>query len=289
MLSIDKLAPDVIIGVWKDGNELYKTDKSDYYVRIGSITKMFTATIIRKIAKKGLIRINDSARIYLDFNLPSEILIEHLVTMSSGIPDYNSDKDFLNACSRNHEKEWEPRQLVDIALKYPMKFRPGFKQMFSNTNYIILGIILEFVLDKSLEDIYSEYIFKPLKMNSTFLPPFSILPEPYLEGFDKNLHPITKCNPSIAWSSGGLVSTLNDLKLFANELEHFLPFEKEIYGFGIAKYGKYYGHGGNFPGYSTILLVSNDTIIIVLTNLKQTLDGKIPADQIAIKLMAQII
>ena len=290
MLPYDKLAPNVIIGVWKEGQEIYKSDKADHYVRIGSMTKMFTATVIKKLAKEGKIHLDDSARIYLDFDLPSDITIEHLVTMSSGIPDYNSDSTFLAACTVNPETEWKPQQLIDIALKNPIKFKAGEKQMFSNTNYIILGLILEFVTDKSLEELYSEHILRPLNMNSTFLPSFSILPEPYLEGFqlvNKELKNVTKCHPSMAWSSGGLVSTLNDLNTFAHELKNLLPFEKKIYGFGIGNFGEYYGHSGSFPGYSTILLVNpeKDIVVIVLTNLKQTLDGKIPADVIATELM----
>ena len=287
----EKLAPNVIIGVWKEGEEIYKSDKADHYVRIGSITKMFTAVIIKKLAKEGKIHLDDSARTYLDFDLPSDISIEHLVTMSSGIPDYNSDPIFLAACTVNPELEWRPQQLIDIALKNPMKFKAGEKQMFSNTNYIILGLILEFVTEKSLEELYSEYIFRPLNMNSTFLPTFSILPDPYLEGFNKELKNVTKCHPSMAWSSGGLVSTLNDLSIFAHELKNLLPFEKKIYGFGIGKFDEYYGHSGNFPGYSTILLVNpeKDIVIIVLTNLKQTLDGKIPADVIAAELMKEFL
>jgi D-alanyl-D-alanine carboxypeptidase len=286
----DKLAPSVIIGVWKEGQEIYKSDKTDHYVRIGSITKIFTAIVIKKLAKGGQIHLDDSARIYLNFDLPSDISIEHLVTMSSGIPDYNSSDIFLAACIMNPEMEWQPRQLVDIALKNPLKFKAGEKQMFSNTNYIILGLILEFVTEKSLEELYSEYILRPLKMNSTFLPSFSILPEPYLEGFqyvNKELRNVTKCHPSMAWSSGGLVSTLNNLYILAHELKNLLPFEKKIYGFGVGKFGDYYGHSGNFPGYSTILLVNpeKDIIIIVLTNLKQTIDEMIPSDIIANELM----
>ena len=288
----DKLAPNVIIGIWKEGQEIYKSDKVDHYVRIGSITKIFTAIVIKKLAIEGQIHLDDSARIYLDFDIPSDISIEHLVTMSSGIPDYNSSDTFLAACMVNPELEWKPKQLIDIALKSPIKFKAGEKQMFSNTNYIILGLILEFVTEKSLEELYSEYILRPLKMNSTFLPSFYILPEPYLEGFqyvNKELKNVTKCHPSMAWSSGGLVSTLNDLSIFAYELKNLLPFGKEIYGFGVGKFGEYYGHSGNFPGYSTILLVHPDKniVIVILTNLKQTFDGMIPADIIASELMKE--
>lgn len=299
MLSLerfDQLASNIAIGVWQNDEEIYKSDNSKHYVRIGSITKMFTAVTIQRLVNDGKINLNDSVHQYLDFEFPSEITIEHLVTMTSGLSDYISDPDFSASCIANPEIERNPKELIDIAMKSSVKFKPGESLMYCNTNYIVLGLIIEKVTGKRLEEVYGEFVFRPFGMTSTFLPPFEILPNPCFEGFqyiNDELTNVTNCHPSIAWSSGGVVSTLDDLYKFARELikGYLLPFKRyeARYGYGLMKFDEFFGHTGNYPGYSTILLVNpeKNIIIIALTNLKQTLDGKSPADEIAKELIKE--
>lgn len=295
-----KLASNIAVGVWQDDKELYKSEESDHYIRIGSITKLFTAAVIQRLINDEKITLQDFAYTYLDFDFPSNITIEHLGSMKSGLPDYTSDSNFSASCIVSPEMEWTPRQLVDIAMKSPMKFKPGEDLMYCNTNYIILGLIIESVTGKTLVEVYGEFIFRPFKLDSTFLPPFEVLPDPCFEGFqyiNGEFKNVTCCHPSMAWASGGVVSTLNGLHKFAQELikGQLLPFDEYFtstnnYGFGLMKFGEFFGHTGNFPGYNTILLVNpeKNIIIIVLTNLKQTLDGKNPAYEIAKEIIKEL-
>jgi D-alanyl-D-alanine carboxypeptidase len=262
-----------IHGIWKDGKEIYKSDKSNYYVRIGSITKIFTAICITNLIDEGKLNLTDSASKYV--SLPDDITIEHLLTMKSGLSDYVNDETFISACVLNPEMEWDPKQLVAIALKSPMKFTPGEKFLYCNTNYIVLGLIIEVITAKNIGQVYFEYIFQKLQMDKTFLPPFEVLPDPCLKGIN--------CHPSLAWSSGGIVSTLDDLYIFAQDL-----IKKDLSY--LKKFGEYFGYDGNFPGFSTILLINpeKNIIIIVLTNLKQTVDGKSPANELAMKIIKDL-
>lgn len=303
MSSLEKftqLAPNIIVGVWQNDKELCKSTNSDHCIRIGSITKIFTALAIKRLLSEGKISLKDSVSKYLDLSLPLGITIEHLATMTSGLPDYTTDSTFLASCMVKPEMKWNPRQLVSIALKSPILAKPGEKWMYSNTNYIVLGLILEQVTGKTLEKVYQEFIFSPFQMNSTFLPIEVNLPEPHLEGFQymkDQITNITRCHPSMAWASGGVVSTLNDLYKFARILikGQLLSFERckassNNYGFGLMKLENFFGHNGNFPGFQSFLGVNPDTqtIIIVLTNLKQTLDGKLPADTVAYDIMKEL-
>lgn len=294
-----RLAPNVVIGVWNDGKELYKSSSEDCHFRIGSITKIFTAIVIKRLVADGKLGFHDFAEKYIA-QIPQEITIEHLATMKSGLPDYTSDSTFLSSCLINPELDWKPEQLISIALKSPLMFAPGESWMYSNTNYIVLGLIIEKITGKSLAQIYNEFIFQPLGMTSTFLPADVSLPVPYFEGFQyikDTLVNVTNCHPSVALGSGGVVSTLNDLYKFAQVLikGYLLSFHRckkstHCYGFGLMKLGDYFGHNGSFPGYQSILLVNpeNNTIIIVLTNLKRSLDDKSPADEIARTIISDI-
>ena len=292
-----QIAPNMVVGVWKDNQELCKSPNADHHIRIGSITKMFTAIAIKRLLTEEKIQLNDSVTKYLDLKVFPELTIEHLATMRSGLADYTIDATFLASCMVNPEMKWNPIQQVGISLKTPMISKPGEKWMYCNTNYIILGLILEKVTGKSLESIYQEFIFQPLQMNSTSLPSSPNLAEPYFDGFqymDEQLTNVTNCHPSMAWASGGVVSTLNDLYKFAQALikGHLLSFNRSKespnnYGFGLMNISGFFGHNGNFPGFQSILIVNPKTnvIIIVLTNLKQTIDGKQPADEVAYSIM----
>lgn len=298
--NFSQIAPNMIVGIWKGNQELCKSVNADYHIRVGSITKMFTAVTIKQLIIQRKLAISHPVTEYLDLDLPSDITVEHLATMKSGLPDYTNDTTFLASCMVNPDMKWNPQQLVAIAMKTPILFKPGEMWMYSNTNYIILGLIIEKVTGKSLEKIYEEFIFKPFQMNSTFLPSNPDLPQPYFEGFQymkEQLVNVTNCHPSMAWASGGVVSTLNDLHKFARILirGHLLSFDRcksspNNYGFGLMNLSNFFGHNGNFPGYQTFLAVNpkTDFIVIVLTNLKQKIDGKLPADEIGYSIIQKL-
>jgi D-alanyl-D-alanine carboxypeptidase len=295
-----QVAPNMIVGVWDRDKEMCKSPNADHHMRVGSITKMFTAIAIKQLVSQGKISLEDPVIKYLNFDLSPQITIEHLATMKSGLFDYSNDATYIASCMVNSGMKWNPEQLVSIALKNDVLFEPGEKWMSCNVNYILLGLILEKVTGESLEKVLKICVFQPFQMNSTFLPTTAELPHPYFEGFqyikDKLIN-VTNCNPSMAWASGGVVSTLNDLYKFAKILikGHLLSFERcknspNNYGFGIMNLDGYFGHSGNFPGYQSFLAVNPETnrIVIVLTNLKLTLDGKSPADLVGYEIIEKL-
>lgn len=297
-----------------------KVIRVDDQMRIASITKTMTATIIYQLVSENRLSLNDEARTYLN-QIPAGITIEHLARMTSGLFNYTDDPSFENEFMLNPYHIFSPIELISYALKHPVLFPPGQGWYYSNTNYIILGLIIEQLTGQSLNQVFQERIFIPLGMSRTYLPApeDNSLTPPYSNGYSYNkiigtdvkpLVSVTNYNPSTGWAAGGVVSTAQDLLKYVRPFvtgqlarlavgkdgisPAFSPYT-EIgsikYGLGIAQITGYYGHNGSTPGYQSFMgyLPSNQTSVIILTNLDSTIDGKKPADIIATQLLPQLV
>ncbi|MCK9424673.1 MAG: beta-lactamase family protein [Ignavibacteriaceae bacterium] len=260
--------------------------------RIGSVTKTIVGEAVLILVDEGKIDLNKPISFYLpELKIPSgdKITIPMLANMTSGLYDY-ADDDWLKSLSDSHgQKVFTLEQLLTGAFSYNMRFEPGTKYEYCNTNYLLLGLLITKVTGKPVIDVLNEKIFQPLGMKNTFWPNTSYLPYPYSHGYylyEGSLLDVTNWNPSWGNAAGILTSNIFDMKIWSKEMvegkllsakmksERFSWVDSEIpgvssSGFGVEKYGDWIFHDGTLPGYNTKVYcntVNKITIIIYTTS-----------------------
>jgi D-alanyl-D-alanine carboxypeptidase len=263
--------------------------------RIGSITKSVVSTVALQLVAERRLRLNDTVERWLPGIVPNgdAITVRQLMNHTSGIYNY-SDLPFYLQILRNPLKTWRPRQLVDYAVAHPPLFAPGTSWSYSNTNYILLGLIvaaaggtpepLRFAAPAL--DVYRR-IVAPLRLWHTSFP----LTDPDIHGPHAHGYIIdpppelglpaildtTRMNMSWSWTAGAIISTLDDVADFhralftgkllgANqqrELQTTVPTNAGVdYGLGVYKLqtpcGTAWGHDGGTPSSVTHSLTSPD-------------------------------
>ena len=292
----------------------------DDHFQIASITKTFTGTVILQLVDEGKLRLDDPVATYQP-EVPNgaNITIRHLLNMTSGLYDYGDDKGFNKKADAEPGKVWNPKDLLAIALQHPPYFAPGKGIHYSNTNYILLGLIIEQITGRPVEHVFHDRIFGPLGMTETSLPPLSsaAIPDPHPRGYmfgtftelvehtpltAGSPRDVTDMSPSEGWTAGSMISTVHDLKIWAKALATgalLSPAAQQEqlswtslasgpnvpkYGLGIADFGDgFIGHNGAIAGFQSFMVYQPDThaTVIVLTNLVMAPDGTLPADTLA--------
>ncbi len=284
------------------------------YHRIGSLTKTFTATAILQLVDQGLLELDDPVSTYQPL-VPNgdNITIRQLLDMSSGIVGYDVDEDWVQDYLTDPYQIWSPEDLVAVGTALTPAFAPGEGWNYSNTNTILLGMIVEQLTNESLAEVFQRSILQPLGMDQSSLPPdtSSALPDPHAQGYmfglDFNgtgaLLNTTDWNPSWGWAAGSMISTLQDLKVWVKALATgellteatqaerkgwvdtgFLWLEKPFrYGLGLIDFGGFLGHSGVIFGYTSWMGHQPETgaTIIVLTNLYLAEGAAPPAETLA--------
>ena len=253
-------------------------------VRIGSVTKTFVATVVLQLAAERRLSLNDSVQKWLPGVItghgyhPAQITIRQLLQQASGIRDYTSAPGFLTEA--NLAKTWQPQQLVDIALRLGP---PVHGWLYSDTNYILLGMIIQKVTGRSPVTEISRRILAPLGLHDTSFPLTSKqIPAPYAHGYYGPIDVTNAINPSIAWTAGAMISTVDDVARFyralldgrllppaqQRELLATIPVNDtgelfaEHYGLGIYRVqlscGTAWGHDGGIIGFKTFAYTSPD-------------------------------
>ena len=268
--------------------------KPDDKFRIGSNTKTFTTTLILQLVDDGLLSLDDNLEKYIS-GVPNgdRITIRQLCNNTSGLFEYGEDNDLVNTLAAEPRKKWTPRELVDVAISHEPYFPPGEGYHYSNTNFILQGMIIEKITGNTLADEYQARIFDELSLDNTSFPDTPEMTGDYSHGYgyeqegDEELGEFTEyLDPSIHWAAGAIISNLDDLKVWAKALAEGelisdamqkerltwidLPGEEGLtrYGLGIFYLGGLIGHNGQTPGYecSVFYLPKKDATIIVLLN-----------------------
>jgi len=277
--------------------------------RIGSITKTMTATIILQLVDEGLLSLDDRLAKWLPdtrVEHAAEITILQLLNHTSGIYNFVRDDAFQSGLLTDPGHDYSPQELIDIARKYKPYFSPGASWLYSNTNYTLLGLIIEKVTGQPLNEIFSKRIFEPLGMQHSALLRTPQMPAIAAQGYHTvnpggvsgilaNWIPAlcergdsTNIDPDAAWGAGDVVSTAGDLLRWSQAVatgEMLSPgMQKKqregpqvtlagkigIYGLGVALSpdAAWIGHRGEFWGYeSGIVSQSGGGIaIVVLAN-----------------------
>ena len=220
--------------------------RADTHFRIASNTKTMTSAVILLLAQEGKIALGDSISKYVA-GIPSgdAITIAELLSMRSGLYNYTNASELAASLDHDPAKAWTPAELLAIALRHPPTFPPGQAYEYSNTNYLLLGLIVEKVETKALADVFAARLFGPLGMRETSLPASSsnTLPEPYSHGYlyGSSSYALTDApypadlqaqakagtlkpnddtdqNPSYALAAGGAISTARELAVWIRAL-----------------------------------------------------------------------
>jgi D-alanyl-D-alanine carboxypeptidase len=203
--------------------------------QIGSITKSFTAALILKLETDGLLSLNDKIGLWLP-QLPKKwkkITIKQLLNHTSGLPDYSETDDFRKAeLLSKGQRQWRQNELWQFVEKLSLKFPPGKGYDYSNTNYLLAGMIIDIAVaaqEKTYADLIKTQLFEPIGlMNTYYLPypyPAKIFEQMahgyrYLDENSPQITDITSFNMSYANSAGANVSTAHDVTIWLQNLMH---------------------------------------------------------------------
>ncbi|HUQ61390.1 serine hydrolase domain-containing protein [Lentzea sp.] len=250
--------------------------------RVGSITKTFVSTVVLQLAGEGKVDLDAPVVRYLPGLVDGRITVRQVLQHTSGLFNYT---DALPLSPEEFEKirykHWTPQELLAISTAKPLDFEPGTRWNYSNTNYVVAGLLVEKLTGKPYEKAVEQRILKPLRLDDTEVPGDNPnIKGPHAHGYwTANGKPsdITRLNPSVAWSAGEIVSTTRDLDTFIVALSSgklLKPAQQQEisrttavspgYGLGLAVQTlpcgtKVWGHSGGIPGYSSDMLTTPDS------------------------------
>jgi len=265
--------------------------------RIMSVTKLYTAAAILKLSEKGLLSLKNKAADYLPINVVDKIAncdkatVGQLLCHTGGIPELHTTRYFMEQYN-NPSKKWTQMDLLNEAVGEPAVCAPGERSVYSDVNYILLGMMIERVAGKNYDQYIRTEILKPLGLTRTFIDVSNPTPVGTVRGY-QDIHGNGKIeNCSILWdyvvpgAEGGVVTDVFDLYVFANALfrgklladsskKEMWP---ELYTLKMASYtsdkflskadtshyGRLVGHGGGERGYRCNVAYFFDKNVIVI-------------------------
>jgi D-alanyl-D-alanine carboxypeptidase len=289
----------------------------EVYHRIGSVTKTFTISLLLQAVDEGLLSLDDTIDRYVE-GVPNgdEITLAQMADMTSGLANYSENKQFDGDPGADPYKVWEPEELAQIGIADSPAFDPGTEFEYSNTNTVLLGLVLEQVTGESIGELYRERIIEPLGLKDTSFPDTSAdtsLPEPHAQGYtlqgqsDREPADATDWNVSWTWTAGEMISTVDDLLAYGQALgtgkgllsaaqqderidSSFVsdvpplnqpPLKGDFgYGLGLTNEHGWIGHGGEMPGYNTSLYYHPDLDAVVAVEVNSDISsGDCPEDR----------
>ncbi|WP_304344770.1 serine hydrolase [Chryseobacterium koreense] len=290
--------PGMVVGVWAPKKHLEYLEgkgvadmitknpvKSDFNFRAGSLTKTFTVTLILQLVDENKLMLDDHlSKFFPDFPNAEIISVRNLANMTSGIPEYTATQEFGSILSGDPLHQWQPEELIALVKDRPLLFQPGTKGYYSNSNTVLLGMIITKITGKTLAENYNSRILNPLKLTRTVFPINNLMPFNYMKGYETDQTPgvydfdVSEFfDPSYAGAAGAMISNVGNLKTWVESLvggkmisaglhsQRFagLPIAEKhatIYGLGMLTFGDgYWGHTGELFGYSTVMMHNQET------------------------------
>jgi D-alanyl-D-alanine carboxypeptidase len=260
------------------------------HMRIASVAKAFSGAVALSLVSKGVLSLNDTIGERLP-TLPdawSEVTLRQLLNHTSGIPDFSKEEDFVAAVVAHPSKAPPPEELLSFVAHKKLRFDPGSRYEYSNSDNIAVGLMIEAATNRSYESQLQEQVFGPLGLTETSLPAGANLPKPFIHGYDPSERPPEDLSEIVAagwsWASGGIVSTPGDLNRFIRGYVGGPLFGsktrskqrqviegggseppgpgKNAAGLALFRYrtrcGTVWGHTGNTPGYTQFAAASPD-------------------------------
>lgn len=265
--------------------------------RIGSVTKVYVATLVLQLVADGLLALDETVQKLLPGLVPggADITVETLLNLRSGLPDYTTalfgdPPNDLSALSAL-ERYWSPRQLVAAALGSGDRLPSNHQYRYSNTDYILLGMMIEQATGERVDAQMWQRIIKPMGLADTTFPTV----DPHLRGAhargywrasaDADYAELTTMTPSESWTAGAVVATASDVAAFLDGLfdGSLLPAQylarmieptqqldrHRSRGLGVVRFdfgtgNVAYGHQGGMPGYTTVAARTESGRCVVL-------------------------
>ncbi|MEU1365195.1 serine hydrolase domain-containing protein [Streptomyces sp. NPDC005803] len=309
--------PGVVVGLWMPGKGSYVRAtgvgdtatrapmSADSFIRIGSETKTFTVTALLELVDEHRVELDDPISTYIPgVRDGHRITLRHLAEMRSGLFPYTSDADFTRALERDPQRHFTPQELLAYGMKHRNTFEPGAQFQYSNSNLILLGLVVEKVSGHKLADVIRHRVLRPSHLRHTLFPSGPEFPEPHAHGYTQQslsgeTVDATDWNPSWAWAAGAMISDLRDLRRWAKIVAtgellspatqaqrlKTLPtgFPGTTYGLGIFETNGWIGHNGSLPGYETVTvyLPSQKATLVVMINTDILSGGQEPSTLVA--------
>jgi D-alanyl-D-alanine carboxypeptidase len=264
--------------------------RADDHMRLASASKAFNGAVALSLVSKGELSLSDTIGELLT-DLPQfwhKITLRQLLNHTSGLPNFTEDLAYLAALGASPTNAPSPRALLSYVEDEQLNFEPGSEYRYSNTDNIVVGLMVEAATGESYEQQLREQVYAPLGLKKTSLPRGANLRKPFIHGYDNDpsQQPPEDISEVLAsgwvWASGGMVSTpfevndfvrgyvggeLFDLKTRARQRKVVEGGSSEppgpgknSAGLGIFRYetrcGTVWGHTGNYPGYTQFLAAS---------------------------------
>ena len=273
------------VAVGKGSLETGQAPPMDGEVRIGSNTKTFVAVVVMQMVQEGKVGLDEPIETYLPGLIRGEgidgakITVRQLLQHTSGLPEYTDTYLSSKAAETENMQHYvPPRDLLDTALGKPAQFEPGTQWKYTNTNYIVLGMLVERVSQRPVGEQIDQRIVKKLGLSHTYFPApgeekiRGTHPQGYHLSAEGKLEDITEMDPAWGWAAGAMVSTPSELNTFfqavldgrlltqasIQEMKKGVDIGSggRVYGLGLIGTplscgGTAWGHGGDIAGYHT--------------------------------------
>ena len=280
------------VAVGKGSLETGQAPPLDGEVRIGSNTKTFVAVVVMQMVQEGKVGLDEPIETYLPGLIKGEgidasrITVRQLLQHTSGLPEHTDYYFSSNAAALENIQHYIPaRDLLDVALSKPAAFEPGTQWSYSNTNYIVLGMLIERVSQRPMGEQIDQRIIKRLGLSHTYFPGNGEKkirgshPQGYHINGEGKLEDVTEMDASLPWAAGAMVSTPSELNTFfqavfdgrlltqtsIDEMKKGVDTGSGgmVYGLGLfgtplSCGGTSWGHGGGIFGYETHNAVGPD-------------------------------
>ncbi|HEY6326810.1 MAG TPA: serine hydrolase domain-containing protein [Candidatus Cybelea sp.] len=303
--------PATLIGVWDGQGHSFvrafgyadlesKTPltTADHF-RIGSNTKTFVVSVVLQLVAEKRLALDDPlSRFQLGVAVPNagNITVRELCDMRSGLYEAYDTPQF-DQLNWKVPKDFSPRMLVAWAVQHKPYFAPNRGYRYSNTNYLLLGLIIEAATKDSVGDQIRKRLIEPFGLTQTSFPQTEAMPPPWVRGYglgaNGDWQDVSNTVPvAFMWSAGAMISTFDDIhrwvKLYATgaasghntyaDLINCIPFlGNTSFGLGITCSAGWYGYTGALPGYNTGDYYSPSTGITILAwinyQAKQPVEG----------------
>ena len=282
---------------YADAKNQIKTDKETVF-GIGSITKVFVAVLILQLTEEGFLTLDLPISTFLEKSTlagianAESVTVRHLLSHYSGIPSWENQPSWISEARGKlvqPEKIWMPHENLEYIRGKNALCLPGDDFHYSNSNFTLLGLLIEKVTSCRLEEELQKRIFHPLFLNNTFLETkttltnknisdrFHRVDEDFINNAgischfkfeENNILDVSATNLSVEWAAGGIVSTSEDILKFIlalkngkllspesmQEMQRWAPADDMQMGLSLFRtdtnYGVTIGHGGNVLGYS---------------------------------------
>ena len=280
------------VAVGKGSLEAGQAPPLDGEVRIGSNTKTFVAVVVMQMVQEGKVGLDEPIETYLPGLIKGEgidgsrITVRQLLQHTSGLPEHTDYYFSSNAAALENIQHYIlARDLLDVALSKPAAFEPGTQWSYSNTNYIVLGMLIERVSQRPVGEQIDQRIIKRLGLSHTYFPGNGEKkirgshPQGYHINGEGKLEDVTEMDASLPWAAGAMVSTPSELNTFfqavfdgrlltqasIDEMKKGVDTGSGgmVYGLGLfgtplSCGGTSWGHGGGIFGYETHNAVGPD-------------------------------